>query len=456
MRESFSLMYEIFFFGTSHVMSQQYNSVQRRYKEKNSNIDRENYIFPGDEEKIDSKSLHEFLNKPKENRKTQKKSKRGDSEIELRGTDGLNSTQDGKCMVGVQYFAFQSQPLCGGRVCRVYELECDGELYTNFTLYEGDYAQNCTVTKIICDLYEIQDLKEQQNSSNCKIEKLLCSNQRERNTSQPFTDEQLQTCLVQLTCDNSKRFGYDYFGFSCVNETIQCDGNNNCTITKESCPSGLTNTTMCTDYDVLCEGGTSPLGCKFQKLRSQCNTNQLTPECKISKIDCNGVISDIGNSTAASIKNCSIVEVNCNNGANIWTNQTYSGRCVVDQFICNNQTFSSLYNGPLDNCTISKMNCFGNVNGSPNNCSNYEFACTNAPVCDYTLRRFTCVNADTCVGSLNTTLCICPIDRLGDDCGKYNHIRAILLSNFPPLIATIETTKKMIRMPTFSTEIQRV
>lgn len=47
--------------------------------------------------------------------------------------------------------------------------------------------------------------------------------------------------------------------------------------------------------------------------------------------------------------------------------------------------------------------------------------------------EFTCQNAASCEGNMNTSYCVCPIDKYGDDCSKFQPLDCNMTLLQPPL-----------------------
>eukprot|EP01119_Soliformovum_irregulare_P013175 TRINITY_DN3484_c0_g1_i1.p1 TRINITY_DN3484_c0_g1~~TRINITY_DN3484_c0_g1_i1.p1 ORF type:complete len:661 (+),score=106.63 TRINITY_DN3484_c0_g1_i1:60-2042(+) len=365
--------------------------------------------------------------------------------------------------VGKEKFGWQEKDVCEGLTCHPLEASCsDGTIlhfspHVNHTItpaYNRSIISNCFITRLRCYVADqaggvFFNLKDQFNSTECRAESVLCQGQGgspQEIFGSSVTNNQLardDNCHVQVLCSNWKRYGFDAFGWRCVQDQIQCgsrivdikslNANNSdaffnntlpgCQITQRPC-GDLESYYTCRKYEIFC-AGKEVNGCQTQHLPINCNSSPSVlylrnPNCAPTLLRCQGVIinaSDYINTTHGSLNACDLLQMKCNSGI-----QRNFENCSIESLACIDPIAKSTL--PVDSreisgnltersCLIDKMKC-QNEDG----CSLVQPVCTGMSTCALNRYSFPCRYPSVCQQSVNSSSCICPIDRWGDHCEK--------------------------------------
>lgn len=334
--------------------------------------------------------------------------------------------------VGHLVYDYQQKDVCSGFACSAKEASCGGS--TIVIGPESDsynISTECSITKISCNNSQTYDMMAQFDAQNCVVEKVKCGNQEF--LAPDVNNTQLIDCNVQVICDETTWYGFEYFGFSCEQQQLVCTFSNgstfllpanvsgidlseiqNCSVSQSACSSeNLNGTDLCLDYNVECAGDIVN-DCEFEIKRLSCASQ---PTCQVSQFICNGTVLN-ATDLNGSLTGCAVIELDCNNGSQILApNSEFNAtNCTIAQMICNGIVVNDpqVFSGQFfeDICNITRLKC----TDSMGQCSVQKLACTNEPNCSIDSSQFLCVNAASCTQQVNETRCICPIDYLGEEC----------------------------------------
>lgn len=355
--------------------------------------------------------------------------------------------------VGKEKYNETIQNVCKGMSCHPLEANCNGTVlrfspHVNNTVpdYPGRIATSCEITKLRCfsslsNNGIFYDLAETYGSKHCVVEKTLCSIGNQWFIYEPneTTNRRLvatDSCHTQVVCSDSRRYGFEFFGFQCIQEELICNGTiinpsnitdpsvqnnlNKCRINKRTCVEADWSSVGCYKYEIACNGSTLSNGCTYSQIQSAC-TNQI-PSCRISQMTCNDKLVQNPSDYAGLISDCQISEITCENGQKlIDMNSNGYHNCSVEQLNCNGVNQDSTFNGNLSSCYVQKLSCVPSSKTS--SCALLEMVCNTAPSCTIIYQKLPCMRNNTCYVPQNTSWCICPLDRKNSDCsGKRNII----------------------------------
>eukprot|EP01119_Soliformovum_irregulare_P026222 TRINITY_DN9959_c0_g1_i1.p1 TRINITY_DN9959_c0_g1~~TRINITY_DN9959_c0_g1_i1.p1 ORF type:complete len:627 (+),score=132.34 TRINITY_DN9959_c0_g1_i1:87-1967(+) len=363
--------------------------------------------------------------------------------------------------VGREYYETRPSNVCHSSLCHPWKAICiDGTDLTfsphvNNTIepaYNGSINEDCNITWIRCLLPEYSnavyiDLENQFNATNCKIEAMTYGMYvqpvENATNAELFQSNGIHT---QYYCEsNWKRYGFLGLDYYCFQEEVWCDGikmdmlSPNSTINQQNISTCITEEKPCTldevlgycrRYDIFCKNEERE-GCQQDFIEFPCNgsTSYINtslhhlPGCIPTRMNCGGNVISIDDwsfSVYGALSNCSVIELNC---ANTTRNLDEFSSCHLESMTCylrghylpyfaNNFTGNFMENY----CAVDKLKCAGQ-----------EGTCTFVkPICENQNRdcminswNFPCQNNRDCLNiPTNLSVCTCPLDRKGSDCGN--------------------------------------
>eukprot|EP01119_Soliformovum_irregulare_P019978 TRINITY_DN6415_c0_g1_i3.p1 TRINITY_DN6415_c0_g1~~TRINITY_DN6415_c0_g1_i3.p1 ORF type:complete len:449 (-),score=86.67 TRINITY_DN6415_c0_g1_i3:14-1360(-) len=232
------------------------------------------------------------------------------------------------------------------------------------------------------------------------------------------------------------RYGYDTWFYSCTQDQLQCNGQDVkvaedlddlsvCNVTHRACPHLQDSYASCQRYDILCDGDRVD-NCTFQHLPVHCTSNTTQSQCTPSLFNCNGNLVRWIDMASKNLSECTIVQMNCSG-----VSTSISDTCHLSTVTCGNTT--STIQPFIRNSTLFRSDCYVHRLF----CSQADTCQISLPVCETNQNCFLddymvpCRSSDTCQKNVNTSRCICPMDRFNQDCSGNRKLECRIFREIP-------------------------